>query len=199
MGLLAEQARIELALRLLARRARISIVHQETGVSRNRLRALYRELHGHPAPCGQLPAIGCAAILTRRQQLHASLFARLYARLVGDALSQRLHIRALLVAHDLYLELAGETPALDFNGAWAVARDLRVGASRLLFCDRCQVRYLVSDNSGAPASCPLCALYARREVGRRSAGHGANTPLPHQGTPASDPPRLIREAQVPAH
>jgi hypothetical protein len=118
---------------------------------------------------------------------------------VGDALSQRLHIRTLLVAHDLYLELAGETPALDFNGAWAVARDLRVGASRLLFCDRCEVRYLVSDNSGAPASCPLCALYARREVGRRSAGRGANTPLPHQGTPASNPPGLIREAQVPAH
>jgi hypothetical protein len=168
MGLLAEQARIELALRLLARRARISIVHQETGVSRNRLRALYRELHGHPAPCGQLPAIGCAAILTRRQQLHASLFARLYARLVGDALSQRLHIRALLVAHEL-----------------------RVGASRLLFCDRCEVRYLVSDNSGAPASCPLCALYARREVGRRSLARGSDASPPCHGTATSDPPRLL--------
>jgi hypothetical protein len=199
MGLLAEQARLALALRLLARRARISIVHQETGVSRNRLRALYRELHGHPAPCGQLPALGCAAILTRRQQLHASLLARIYARLVGDALAARLDIQALLAAHDLYRELAGEAPALDFNGAWAVARDLRVGASRLLLCPRCQVRYLVSDNSGAPASCPLCALYARRDVGRRSVGSGPDSPLPLQGTPASDPPRLIREAQVPAH
>ena len=115
MSLPDEKTRLDLAIRLLRRRARISIAHQETGFSRNRLRALYRELHGRSAPSGQLPAIGCAAIQVRRQQVHASLFARLYERLGGDAVYQRLDIQAVLAAQDLYCHLIDEAPEIDFN------------------------------------------------------------------------------------
>ena len=168
MSLLDEKARLDLAVRLLRRRARISIAHQETGLSRNKLRALYRELHGRPAPSGQLPAIGCATIQTRCQQVHASLFARLYERLGGDGIYESLDIQAVLAAQDLYRQLISEPPEIDFNGAWVVARDLRVGKSALKFCGCCQVRYLVSENSRAPTSCPICALYARKESGASS-------------------------------
>ncbi len=170
-------------MRLLERRARISIVHQETGVSRNRLRALYRELHGHPAPSGQLPAIGCAAIQTRRQQVHASLFARLYARVGGRKVYRRIDIEAVLAAQDLYRQLIGEAPAIDFNASWAIARDLRVGTSVLKFCACCKVLYLVSENSGAPASCPLCALYARTEVRGASVARGSDASPLRTSTP----------------
>ena len=59
--------------------ARISIVHHETGLSRGHLRALYRDLHQRSPKSGQLPAVGCSAIRSRRQQVHGSLFAALYA------------------------------------------------------------------------------------------------------------------------
>ncbi len=98
------------------------------------MRALYRELYGRSAPSGQLPAIGCATIQTRRQQVHASLLARLCERLGGGAVHPRLDIQTLLAAQDLCCQLIAEAPEIDFNGAWVIARDLRVGTSALKFC-----------------------------------------------------------------
>jgi hypothetical protein len=51
--MLERHARMRLAIELIARRARISIVHQETEIPRDALRALYREYHGVSAPSGQ--------------------------------------------------------------------------------------------------------------------------------------------------
>lgn len=46
MSVLDELERLALAAELLRRRARVSIAHHETGVSRPRLRRLHWELHG---------------------------------------------------------------------------------------------------------------------------------------------------------
>jgi hypothetical protein len=54
-----------------------------------------------------------------------------------------------------------------------IARDLRVGASRLAYCPACEVRYLVMDNSRTPPSCPLCALYDRHGIRAAAADGGA--------------------------
>ena len=78
MTILADIERLNLALELLRRKARVSIVHHETSVSRPKLRVLHRELHGHGAPSGQIPMIGGATIETRYQQVHAGVFAALY-------------------------------------------------------------------------------------------------------------------------
>ena len=163
MSRVDEIGRTTLAARLLARDARISIVHHETGLTRNYLRALYRDLHGRSASSGQLPAIGCAVIANRRQQLLASLFATLYAAHAGADFNRQMRIDALVCAYDAFREIAGESASgeLDFNLCWVIARDLRIGASRLVYCPACGVRYLVMDNSRTPASCPLCALYTR--------------------------------------
>ena len=170
-----EIAKTTLAMRLLTRDARISIVHHETGLTRGYLRALYRDLHGRSAPSGQLPAIGCAMIATRREQVLASLFAALYEMHAGPALYRQMTIEALVRAYDAFREIAGEsgTGPLDFNLCWVIARDLRVGASRLAYCPACEVRYLVMDNSRTPPSCPLCALYARYGIRAAAADDGA--------------------------
>ena len=55
--MLEKHARLRLALALIARRTRLSIVHQETDIARDALRALYRELHGASAPSGPLPSV----------------------------------------------------------------------------------------------------------------------------------------------
>jgi hypothetical protein len=162
VSVLDELERLALAAELLHRRARVSIVHHETGVSRPRLRRLHWELHGRAAPCGQIPALGGAAIQTRTQQVHAGLFAALYERRAGAGMLRQLDIRAVMAAHDLYRLLRMPEAQLDFNGAWVIARDLRVGTAELRSCRSCQVRYLVSSGSRLAPTCPFCALHARR-------------------------------------
>ena len=167
MSVLNELERLALAAELLRRRARVSIAHHETGVSRPRLRRLHWELHGRAGACGQIPALGGAAIQTRTQQVQAGLFATLYERHAGPGMSRQLDIRAVMAAHDLYRLLHMPEAQLDFNGAWVIARDLRVGTAELRSCRSCELRYLVSSSSRLAPTCPFCALHARRS--RRSA------------------------------
>ena len=162
MAILADIEQLELAVELLRRKARISIVHHQTGVSRSRLRALYREIHGHGAPSGQIQMIGGVAIQSRTQQVHAGFFAALYERYAGPAMSRQLDIRAVIAAHDLYESMVPQGPQLDFNGAWVIARDLRVGTSELRTCTSCELRYLVASASRLAPTCPFCVLHARR-------------------------------------
>jgi hypothetical protein len=160
--ILDDIVQLNLAVALLRRKARVSIVHHETGVSRPKLRLLYRALHGHGAPSGQLSAIGGATIQTRLQQVHAGLFAALYECYGGAEVTRQLDIRAVIAAHDLYKSLVPREAQIDFNGAWVIARDLRVGMSELRSCGDCAVRYLVSSESRLAPSCPFCALHPRR-------------------------------------
>jgi hypothetical protein len=67
-----------------------------------------------------------------------------------------------MAAHDLYRLLHMPEAQLDFNGAWVIARDLRVGTAELRSCRSCEVRYLVSSGSRLAPTCPFCALHARR-------------------------------------
>ncbi len=53
MKLLDDFERLKLAVDLLRRKARVSIVHHETGVSRPKLRHLHRELHLRRSGCGE--------------------------------------------------------------------------------------------------------------------------------------------------
>ena len=161
MSILSDIERLELAVELLRRKARVSIVHQETGVSRPKLRVLHRELHGHGPPSGQIPAIGGATIDTRYQQVHAGVFAALYEIYAGLDLSRQLDIRAVITAQDFYGVLLAQDPRLDFNAAWVIARDLRVGTSELRSCGACELRYLVSSASRLAPSCPFCVLHPR--------------------------------------
>jgi hypothetical protein len=162
VDVLDDIAQLNLAVELLRRKARISIVHCETGVPRPKLRILYRELHGHGAPSGQMPAIGGATIQTRLQQIHAGLFAALYERHAESELSRRLDIRAIIAAHDLYESMVAQESLLDFNAAWVIARDLLVGTSELRFCSVCELSYLLSNDSRLAPTCPFCSLYSRR-------------------------------------
>jgi hypothetical protein len=162
VDVLGDLVQLNLAVELLRRKARVSIVHHETGVSRPKLRILYRKIHGRVAPSGQIPAIGGATIQTRFQQVHAGLFAALYERYAGPAMSRQLYIRAVIAAHDFYVSLVLQEPLVDFNGAWVIARDLRVGMSELRSCNVCEVRYLISSESRLAPTCPFCVLHSRR-------------------------------------
>jgi hypothetical protein len=162
MSTLSDHERLALAIALLRRGARVSIVHHETGVPREKLRRLHREIHGRSAPSGQIPMVGGATIQTRAQQVYAGLFAALYVRYSELDTTRQIDIQAVIAAHDLYLSLVPQAPRLDVSAAWAIARDLRVGSAELRTCGVCEVRYLVSSASRLAPTCPFCALYARR-------------------------------------
>jgi hypothetical protein len=77
-------------------------------------------------------------------------------------MSRQLDIRAVITAHDLYESMVPQEPQLDFNAAWVIARDLRVGTSELRYCGACELRYLISSASRLAPSCPFCVLHPRR-------------------------------------
>lgn len=163
--MLEHHARMRLAVELIARRTRISIVYQETGLARPMLREIYREYHGIPAPSGQLPGLGGAMIGTRRQQLQASAFAVIYLRCGGHRLIRHLpgqrtrSIYAAIEAHDQCQRLLGAGRSLDMTRCWVVSCDLQVGSARLISCLHCEVPYLIADQLRFDDGCPLCALY----------------------------------------
>jgi hypothetical protein len=163
VSVLGDLERLKLAVSLLRRKARVSIVHHETGVSRAKLRTLHRELHGRSAPSGQIPMIGGATIQTRTQQVHAGLFSALYARYGGPSTTRQLDIRAVMAAHDLYRTMVPREPTVDFNTAWVIARDLRVGTSELRTCRACEAPYLFASASRLAPTCPFCVLHPRRD------------------------------------
>lgn len=163
--MLETHARMRLAIELIARRARISIVHHETGLSRQTLREVYREYHGFSAPSGQLPALGGAMISTRRLQLQATLFAVAYQRCGGHRRIRNLpgrrtrSIYAAIEAHDQCQMLLGAGRSLDMTRCWVVSCDLQVEAARLISCLNCEVPFLIADQLRFDDGCPICALY----------------------------------------
>jgi hypothetical protein len=161
---LERHRRTALAIALLQRRLRTSIVHQLTDIPLSVLRELHHEIHGRKPASGQLPSTG--AILRRpTQQMNASVFACLYRTFGGDGILAAVDVDALLRAHDLYLKQStcyrgsgqGEQP-IDLTQAWVIARDLSTGVARLRSCRRCGLRHLIADLQRAPPTCPACTL-----------------------------------------
>ena len=163
--ILERHAHMRLAIELIARHTRLSIVHHETGLPRQSLRELYREYHGVSAPSGQLPALGGAMIGTRREQIQATLFAALYQHCGGHRLIRSLpgprsrSLYAAIEAHDQCQSLLGATASLGMTRCWVVSCDLQVGAAHLLGCLTCEVPYLIADQLRFNDACPICALY----------------------------------------
>ncbi|KAA6183731.1 hypothetical protein F2Q65_14930 [Thiohalocapsa marina] len=190
-SMLHGHARVQLALALIARRTRLSIVHQETDIPRDALRALYREVHGAPAPSGQLPAAGATVITTRSLQLQASLFATAYRRFrqlpaAGEQdpanARQARPIQAVIRAHDALHALLGAENSLDMTRCWTLARDLRNGDAELHHCPTCEIDYLITRNGRFDQDCPLCALYRCAGLSVRALGRRRGTVIRTPGS-----------------
>lgn len=172
---LDEYARLGLAVELLCRNARVPIVRSLTDLPRAVVRRMHREIHGESAHSGQLPTTA-AVMSTRVRHVQVSLWVCLYAGLGGAGVYRVVNPRALIDACDTYtqvLRAQGQDPVLDINDAWVIARDLRTRAARLRSCPRCQVRYLVCEDSRVPPSCPICALRARGARPARAPAEGS--------------------------
>ncbi|UHD16521.1 FlhC family transcriptional regulator [Thiocapsa bogorovii] len=167
---LQHHARTQLAIALIRRGMRTSLVGRISGLRPAVLRELHHEIHGCKPLPGQLPSTG-SLLGTTRRQANASLFTGLYRAFGGAAVQRCIDIEALLTGHRLYLEqMAGLTgsdtlgPPIDINHGWVIARDLTTGLVLFRNCERCAIPYLAGAFSRRAVDCPICALKVSRTV-----------------------------------
>jgi len=95
-------ARQALALELLKRHARISIVHRETGIPKQVLREAYRELHGRSPSPGALKYSTQGLARNLRKRKAVTLFAVCFQTVESHSRKDNLQIQKVLVAFDLF-------------------------------------------------------------------------------------------------
>lgn len=131
------------------------IVHAATGLCRNRLRSLYRAVHGKGAVQGRVSEYAYNRLKTKNQVIEATIYYQIYYGLGGKEIFRILDPVLFLKAYKAY---KGYSPdCIDVTTAWFVARDLR---ENLLTPRRCQVcgrEYLYVPRSEQMSRCPLCA------------------------------------------
>jgi len=178
----ADAATLRVAIRLLERGARTTLVRVATGLPGAGVRSLYAQVHGRRPPQGPPPQQVTEQLAPRRRHVHAALLAALYQGLTpGRAV---LDPEALVDAYDAYEAFAPEDRqmhGLDINGAWLIARDLRAGALRLHPCPHCGSPYLRAP-AQPPGHCPQCG----QALGPVAAAAADLERPPH---PAGPPPR----------
>ena len=89
-----------LALELLKRHARISIVHKETGIPKALLRNTYRDLHGRSSRPGALKYSTQGLTRTIKKYKEVTLFAVCFEKVASK--SRENDIRKIIGAFDIY-------------------------------------------------------------------------------------------------
>ncbi|WP_353251119.1 FlhC family transcriptional regulator [Salinisphaera sp. T31B1] len=143
------------AIKMLTQNLRPCIVVLETGITKPKARALYRELHGVAPRSGQMRDAD-SIVRTRREFMAASCIMSFYCELAPNYESG-VDPEAVMAAHRIYLE--DNPPAshcITLNETWVLARALRSAEARLVTCPKCTARYLeVARQHYAPA-CSHC-------------------------------------------
>ena len=165
---LQHHAKTQLAITLIRRGMRTSLVGRISGLRPAVLRTLHHEIHGCKPLPGQLPSTG-SLLGSARRQANASVFAGLYRAFGGAAVQRSIDIEALLTGHRIYLEQMARLaasgtlgPSLDINHGWVIARDLTTGLVLFRSCERCAIPYLAGAFSRRAVDCPICALKVSR-------------------------------------
>jgi hypothetical protein len=142
-----------LALDLLRRHARISIVHRETGVPKPVLRKTYRDLHGRSSRPGALKYSTQGLTRTIKKYKEVTLFAVCFQTV--EAKSQENHIRKVIIAFDIYKKSLPSSN-LDFSAAWVIARDLKARQIEVSRCTHCGASVLLKACDDMADRCGVC-------------------------------------------
>lgn len=136
-----EASEIQLAIELIGLGARLQMLEAETGLSRERLVRLYKELKGVSPPKGMLP-FSVDWFMTWLPNIHASLFYNIYQFMEEHTPSRG--VRAMSSAYRLYLEHVEDTsdPLLSFTRAWILVRFFDGGMLQLSPCQQCGGRFI---------------------------------------------------------
>ena len=168
-----EQARFELAMRMIGHEARTGTIRHCTGLSEDRIRKLYATYFKHASLAqvrrhrGKSPRqiTPFVANLERRLEAGAVAALLLASGLLHDApLESRVEPLPLDIgarfcrAFETY-RLIIPAPSLSFEWTWNLYRSLVLGEElALAVCGQCQALYLFDALALTQRDCPSCAL-----------------------------------------
>ena len=137
-SLVQDAQETRLAIEMIELGARMQMLESETGLSRERLLKLYKEIRGESPPKGMLP-FSTDWFITWQPNIHSSIFMNTYRYLNEHAgLSG---IEAVLKAYQLYLEQvqprSDEEPVLSLTRAWTLVRFFESKMLSMTKCGKC--------------------------------------------------------------
>jgi flagellar transcriptional activator FlhC len=142
-----------LALELLRRHARISIIHRETGLPRPLLRKTYRELHGRSPRPGALKYSTHGLTRNIKKYKEVTLFAVCFR--IAESKSSESDIRKIVIAFDAFKKSLPSSK-LDFTAAWVIARDLNLRQIQIVKCPNCRASVLINARDDSKERCVVC-------------------------------------------
>jgi flagellar transcriptional activator FlhC len=142
-SVVTEGQEIQLASELVVLGARLQVLEAETGLSRERLLKLYKEIKGESPPKGMLP-FSADWFLTWQPNIHASVFVDIYRYITQHTALTGIH--AIVKSYRLYLEHVAAhelEQVLSFTRAWTLIRYFDADMLRTTACTRCSGRFVV--------------------------------------------------------
>ncbi len=162
----AEETR--LAIEMIELGARMQMLESETGLSRERLLKLYKEIRGESPPKGMLP-FSTDWFIPWQQNVHASLFMSLRGFVTKNAGLEGL--AATLQAYRMYreqLERNELEEVLSLTRAWTLVRFFDAKMLQQTCCTKCSGHFVAHAFDPAHGYvCGLCHVPARAGKGKR--------------------------------
>ncbi|MFA5922570.1 MAG: FlhC family transcriptional regulator [Methylococcaceae bacterium] len=150
-----------LAMELLRRHARISIIHWETGVPKPLLRKTYRKLHGRSPSPGALKYSTQGLTRTIKKYKEVTLFAVCFEKVASK--SRENDIQKVISAFDIYKKSCPFSH-LDFSAAWVIARDLQRGITKITKCHHCGAAILTNARENMIERCEVCKSICKENL-----------------------------------
>jgi len=141
-SVVSEGNEIRLAIELINLGARLQVLETETGLSRERLLKLYKEVKGVSPSKGMLP-FSADWFLSWQPNVHSSLFADIHHYLIAHTELRGVH--ALIKSYRLYLEHVHANslePILTLTRAWTLVRFLG-SLLETMPCTRCGGNFII--------------------------------------------------------
>jgi flagellar transcriptional activator FlhC len=145
-----------LAMELLSRQMRATIVHQITRLPIKLCRKVYREMHGRSSTQGSLKF--SIRGLTRNNQKfkEVTLFAVCFR--VAENRCSANFVQKVLLAFDTYKQ-SNPSGKLSVSDAWVIARGMGDKTVQLITCPHCKAWVLLNARENRRERCGVCQFF----------------------------------------
>ena len=171
-----EAREIQIAVDLIELGARLQLLQEETGLSRERLLRLYKEVKGESPSKGMLP-YSTDWFMSWLPNIHSSLFMGIHRYLLKNA--SVTGVEALIKSYRLYLEQVSVTtgePVLSITRAWFLIRFFEANMLQLTECKECGGQFVVHTNELCEDyTCGICRPPSRAGKTKKSVQSEAAT------------------------
>lgn len=169
---------IRLAIDLIHLGARLQVLETETGLSRERLLKLYKEVKGESPSKGMLP-FSADWFLSWQPNVHSSLFVDIYHYLIAHTELRGVH--AMIKSYRLYLEHVHANslePILTLTRAWTLVRFLG-SLLQTVPCTRCGGNFITHrQDLNRNYVCGLCRPPSRAGKSKKRMPEATHTAAP---------------------